>query len=596
MLFSKIILENYGVYKDRQVFDFTSSSEKPIILCGGTNGAGKTTLFNSIMLCLYGQDSFEKRTTKKDYEEFLKRKIHRYLGSKTVADFAAITIEFEYYHQGKVENYSVSRLWKNDDGKIIENFSIKKNGEKLDSIDESQWHQFIRELLPRGVARLFFFDGEKIVKIAKEGNEDIEIKSSFDMLLGLDLVEQLKSDLEINLMRNMKGGAKEIQEKKDELDTELEQLEKNISELMIKRERKTVELDEIQKIVDEYEEKISRLGGGYATQRHELQNKESVLKEKTVNIEENIREICLDALPFSMIPKQLEELVEQINQDQEITKNQFEKQSLEKNLSQVSKEINENKFWNDFKADSNLKKEISSKIEELFQEKISSKSSEIQNPIIDLSPNDTVKILDTIKNIDTVLLSKLENHTIEYNKITEELQKIETALNNAPNDDEIGPLIAKLNSEHEKIGVIKTEFDHLDQKIHEQTSLIGLKKSALRQIVDEKYKQKASETNLQVTRDVQNVLDLYSSKLREKKLQLLEQYLIEAIQVLIHKEDFVEKVAIAVRFFAKIVLTYQKKIKNCYWIVKKSFNSQRKLCRKSCNRQKNICDDIISKK
>ena len=550
MLFSKIILENYGVYKDRQIFDFTSSSEKPIILCGGTNGAGKTTLFNSIMLCLYGQDSFEKRTTKKDYEEFLKRKIHRYLGSKTVADFAAITIEFEYYHQGKVENYSVSRLWKNDDGKIIENFSIKKNGEKLDSIDESQWHQFIRELLPRGVARLFFFDGEKIVKIAKEGNEDIEIKSSFDMLLGLDLVEQLKSDLEINLMRNMKGGAKEIQEKKDELDTELEQLEKNISDLMIKRERKTDELDEIQKIVDEYEEKISRLGGGYATQRHELQNKESVLKEKTVNIEEDIREICLDALPFSMIPKQLEELVEQINQDQEITKNQFEKQSLEKNLSQVSKEINEDEFWNDFKADSNLKKEISSKIEELFQEKISSKSSEIQNPIIDLSPNDTVKILDTIKNIDNVLLLKLEKHTIEYNIITEELQKIETALNNAPNDDEIGPLIAKLNSEHEKIGVIKTEFDHLDQKIHEQTSLIGLKKSALRQIVDEKYKQKASETNLQVTRDVQNVLDLYSSKLREKKLQLLEQYLIEAIQVLIHKEDFVEKVAIDKKTFA----------------------------------------------
>jgi len=549
MLFSKIILENYGVYKDRQVFDFGSSSEKPIILCGGTNGAGKTTLFNSIMLCLYGQDSFEKRTTKKDYEEFLKRKIHRYLGSKTVADFAAITIEFEYYHQGKVENYSVTRLWKNDDGKIIEKFSIKKNGEKLDSIDESQWHQFIRELLPRGVARLFFFDGEKIVKIAKEGNEDIEIKSSFDMLLGLDLVEQLKSDLEINLMRNMKGGAKEIQEKKDELDAELAELEKNISELMIKRERKTDELSEIQKIIAEYEEKISRLGGGYAAQRHELQQKESVLKEKTANIEENIREICLDALPFTMIPKQLEELVKQINQDQEITKNQFEKQSLEENLSQISKEINENKFWNDFKADSNLKKEISSKIEELFQEKISSKLSKIQNPVIDLSPNDTAKILDTIKNIDNVLLSKLENHTIEYNKITEELQKIETALNNAPNDDEIGPLIAKLNSEHEKIGVIKTEFDHLDQKIHGQTSLIGLKKSALRQIVDEKYKQKASETNLQVTRDVQKVLDLYSTKLREKKLQLLEQYLIEAIQVLIHKEDFIEKVAIDKKTF-----------------------------------------------
>ncbi len=243
MLFSKIILENYGIYKDRQIFDFTSSSEKPIILCGGTNGAGKTTLFNSVMLCLYGQDSFEKRTTRKDYDEFLRRKIHRYLGSKTFADFAAITVEFQYYHQGKVENYSVTRLWKNDDGKIIENLSIKKNGEKLDSVDESQWHQFIRELLPRGIARLFFFDGEKIVKIAKEGGEDIEIKSSFDMLLGLDMVEQLKSDLEINLMRNMKGGTKEIQEKKDELDSELAELQKTVMDLKIKRERKYVILE-----------------------------------------------------------------------------------------------------------------------------------------------------------------------------------------------------------------------------------------------------------------------------------------------------------------------------------------------------------------
>ena len=470
MLFSKIILENYGIYKDRQIFDFTSSSEKPIILCGGTNGAGKTTLFNSVMLCLYGQDSFEKRTTRKDYDEFLRRKIHRYLGSKTFADFAAITVEFQYYHQGKVENYSVTRLWKNDDGKIIENLSIKKNGEKLDSVDESQWHQFIRELLPRGIARLFFFDGEKIVKIAKEGGEDIEIKSSFDMLLGLDMVEQLKSDLEINLMRNMKGGTKEIQEKKDELDSELAELQKTVTDLKIKRERKLDVLNEIQKTVDDYEAKISRLGGGYATQRHELQKNESVLEERTSSLEEKIREICLDALPFSMIPRQLEQLVAQINQDQEITKNHLEKQILEENLSQVSGEISGDKFWNDFKVDSNLKKEISSKIENLFQAKIPS-MSETQNPVIDLSPNETVKILDTVKKADVVMLSKLEKYTVEYNKITEELQKTKTALSNAPTDDEIGPLITKLNSEHEKMGVIKTEIDHSDQKIHENASL-----------------------------------------------------------------------------------------------------------------------------
>ena len=77
MLLEQITLENFGIYKDQNVFDFTSTQEKPIILCGGMNGGGKTTLFDSVMLCLYGQNSFDKRINRKDYEKFLGRKIHK---------------------------------------------------------------------------------------------------------------------------------------------------------------------------------------------------------------------------------------------------------------------------------------------------------------------------------------------------------------------------------------------------------------------------------------------------------------------------------------------------------------------------------------
>ena len=45
MLLQRIILENYGIYQDQNVFDFTTTEDKPIILCGGKNGGGKTTLF-----------------------------------------------------------------------------------------------------------------------------------------------------------------------------------------------------------------------------------------------------------------------------------------------------------------------------------------------------------------------------------------------------------------------------------------------------------------------------------------------------------------------------------------------------------------------
>jgi len=107
-------------------------------------------------------------------------------------------------------------MWESDDGKVREKLTISKlegDWKPLDKIEESQWQSFINELIPRGIAKLFFFDGEKIVEMAQEGNEDIEIKSSFDTLLGLDLVEQLRSDINLSLLRNLKGDSKKIQEK-----------------------------------------------------------------------------------------------------------------------------------------------------------------------------------------------------------------------------------------------------------------------------------------------------------------------------------------------------------------------------------------------
>ena len=68
MLLEKITLQNFGIYKGENVFDLTSTKEKPIILCGGKNGGGKTTLFDSVMLCLYGEKSFDKRISKKEYK------------------------------------------------------------------------------------------------------------------------------------------------------------------------------------------------------------------------------------------------------------------------------------------------------------------------------------------------------------------------------------------------------------------------------------------------------------------------------------------------------------------------------------------------
>ena len=118
MLLEKITLQNFGIYKGENVFELTIYKRKTNNLCGGKNGGGKTTLFDSVMLCLYGANSFEKRISKKEYDEILGRKIHKN-GEKQAN--TSVKIEFLYNHYDRkekieknnyIQKYTVTRSWK----------------------------------------------------------------------------------------------------------------------------------------------------------------------------------------------------------------------------------------------------------------------------------------------------------------------------------------------------------------------------------------------------------------------------------------------------------------------------------------------------
>ena len=160
MIVTKVVLQDYGVYRGRNEFDFTCTEKKPIVLIGGTNGAGKTTLFESIMLCLYGISTMGKRYTKKAYNKFLAQKIHRYLKSATPADHASITVQFKFFHNGRETEYRVERSWRKEDGVVNEQLIVKKRGQDqndfgtLDAIEKSYWQSFIEDLIPKGIVKV----------------------------------------------------------------------------------------------------------------------------------------------------------------------------------------------------------------------------------------------------------------------------------------------------------------------------------------------------------------------------------------------------------------------------------------------------------
>jgi len=550
MHLSKVTLKNYGVYRDKVEFNLETSLEKPVVLIGGTNGAGKTTLFESILVGFYGKSFFDKKTTKKEYEKFLGNKIHRYQGTSTIADSTSIIIDFKYFHNGEVDNYTVDRTWRNEDGRILEELKIKKNEKRLDSVEESQWQSFIEELIPRGIAKLFFFDGEKIVKMAEEENEEIQIKSSFDSLLGLDVVDQLHSDLKVQIMRSLNDDAKLIQEQHDKHMEERDEETGEKERLEEKLRAKKSDLDEILGTIKEKEAHISKIGGGFASKRDELKEKKSEVQAKISFLEIELRSKLSGPLPFCLIPKPLKQLKSQIKKDQKILKTQFEKEIINEKLNEL-KSTKQN-LWNGVDTDSKTKEQIIQNISKLLSPKKSTKDSSMFN----FSTLMYDEILSIIDNLKTNYLSSLEERSQEFSILSDELQRLDVALVNAPNDDELGPLINELNQMHKEKGILETEINHLESKISKKISYINMLNFKLRNILGDKYKNKNAGTQAELAVKVQKVLDQYVEKLKIRKLKLLEQYLLEEVQRLMHKDNLITKVTVDKKTFE--IILYDK--------------------------------------
>ena len=135
MIINKIIITDFGVYGGENEFDFRTTPEKTVILCGGKNGAGKTTLFESIMLCFYGKD-YGDLDSEKYYEQKIMRSFHRNMERKISSSTSSISIEFEIAYDGKIQQYKITRTWQNKDGKIHEDLSIQKSDSQLNQFKE----------------------------------------------------------------------------------------------------------------------------------------------------------------------------------------------------------------------------------------------------------------------------------------------------------------------------------------------------------------------------------------------------------------------------------------------------------------------------
>ena len=447
-------------------FDLTTTPEKPIILIGGLNGAGKTTIFESLMVALYGKSYLGRKTTKKEYIKYIAGKIHRHQGHH--ASSASIQVTFRFYHNGCDDRYVVNRNWTREGASVAESFSVEKNGESMNEIDESQWQSFIEGLIPLGIARLFFFDGEKIIRITEKSQYNDEIKSSLETLLGAEIIKRLYSDLNLYMLRKSGDKTNLVNQEYERMYAEKEQLVTEIESLMTELENKNSEITNANTKIGIKESTISGIGGGYASIRGELLMQKTLLEEESHHQTKQLHEMFAGDAPFYLVPSMLKRITTQLQKDSDVFLYQCASTVESQLESKIKEKMSESSFWSN-DADRKL---VTSKMLDVLHDVCETKDKKI---FFDLSPDDLYQIgviRKSMKDGHKLLFDNLS----QYGNTKLRIEKIESDLVKIPKDDEIGPHISEINEMHQEIGALKSEADYMEQRLASKNAYLKILK------------------------------------------------------------------------------------------------------------------------
>lgn len=555
MIFTKLTLENYGLFEGRHEFDLRPrtkySKVRPIVLFGGKNGAGKTTFLDAIRLILYGRRALGDRLTQKEFEDALAAKLHRRKHENAKAPYAKLALDFEHVVVGEKHEYRVERSWMTVRGSKIEHyFKVERSGKPLDEVSAEHWESFIADIVPERLSQLFFFDGEKIKTIADDISGNAAISESIQTLLGLDTVQALKSDLATFKVRLLKEAdpdayGQEMSKKEQEVSAitaEIAQIDDELASVRTKLDGHVCSLANI-------ETRLREKGGLYADHRGTNQKKVADLRESIRTLESDIRAGCEGPLPFALCPKVRATLVAQFRRDGAVMKDQARLAEIEQLKTHL---------LNRAKKSASLRDPVSRFLEEEFNAYTESNLTKQHDRIIHFQSESAVRHIEEIVEVaapeQAAQMTKLLN---ELEKSMRQLLVAEKEVERAPDSDELKELTDSIAQRNQEIGALRHQEEHLQERRTQAEHRRTLALRETEKMAERIRLNQAQSQKLELIKRIGPGLDIYRQRLTKAKIELLESEITACFNRLARKADFVRSIRINPETFAVSVLDQQ---------------------------------------
>ena len=555
MILHKLTLNNVGLFRGTQTVNLTPNGKGPIILIGGMNGAGKTTLLDAVRLCLYGKRAIGNRVSHNEYYDYLSAMIHRGSDSIMPLNHASVSLDFEYAHGGETKQYRVERAWRQyglDHRTVSEGLTVSEDDLLDTEFEADHWQDRVDELIPIGVSQFFFFDGEDIQKLADDASHDLYLAESIKALLGLNLVERLQSDLRVYANRLVKRDSPEpAQEEIQEVESEIARLESELVDARAHAESLNTKIEKLEAQIARQESRIASEGGSYAARRESLKLQQTQLLADIEGLENDIRDLCGELFPFTLVPKLLKRLADRLLKEMELDEWEARNRVLETQNTELLETITSGTFWDGVSLSESQINAVRAKITPLLKTQLEyPENLHDFKKIGERSPSECDRLLEWVDAClnDVPQEFRELNDTLQEAQL--ELQKVEQDLQKVPAEEVLKPLVEKLSALNQTLGQLSKQEQEADQSIRTLSYQLEVAERKLDKL---RYTQQLEEAHVQRqmrVENVQSVLSAYTAQLTQAKIATLGDTIIEGFNQLSHKSDRIRRVELDPQTFA----------------------------------------------
>lgn len=245
MKINRVKLYNFSSYEGINEFDFEITDKmKNIILIGGKNGSGKTSLFTAIKVALYGPLAYGYVGVNPHYISKIKDLINSKAFQQDKVE-SEVQIALQLKIERDVKNYVITRKWDYTDQKLMEVYTVEKEGIALEEQELSYFENYLQSIIPPELFEFFLFDGEEVGNIFSTSAYNAYVRNAVFILCGMDVFEIIRkytrghvskgdfseNDNFLELYETTKNEIEKLQKTKIELEKIIEGLNSEIEDV-----------------------------------------------------------------------------------------------------------------------------------------------------------------------------------------------------------------------------------------------------------------------------------------------------------------------------------------------------------------------------